>query len=356
MFSPLLSPKGRQQHKTGNGAAPAPTVEAASITSVAMSVIISFPRAQRRTALYQSLPVPALPISLAPRLPSSSSSAAASFEESLLELDRRRAVYYQIVPTWVESNVLKSDEPRAQRPAEDLLPDPFVTVNEWNMGDEAVEREAVGEDELDETDDGTEDGEESQASRMHDSLSASAQHLRPSPHERMHHSPASRPRPSPSPQARRSVSSLQYVERGNLQRRTPHSPSASPSSLSSFLTLQHPAIPRNMSNPHLMHYVTNSNSRCSVAASRRSVNHRSTPSPLTLALLPTTRLPLLATRMLSLMATVHQQLLLCKRHSSTSNRMPLLVSRPHTPLPTPSPFPLHHLLSLPSLLPAAYLR
>ena len=261
LFSPLLSPTGRQKSVDGPMAKPA--VSAAAIESVSISVIVSFPRAQRRTALYQSLPIPPLPVSLAPRLPSSSFSSAVSFEECLLELDRRRAIYYQVLPTWVESDVMKAEEARPQRPAEDLLPDPFVTVNEWGFGDEEEEQDGVAEDEQEETDDGT-DGEESQASHVHDSLSAPGRHLRPVATIHIHHSPASRPRPTPSPQLRHSLSSnssaLHYVERGNLLRRTQHSPSASPSSLSSFLTLQHPSIPKAVSHPHLLHYATNSNS------------------------------------------------------------------------------------------------
>ena len=282
LFSPLLSPTAAARQKSVSDPTTAPLPSAASIVSVNVSVVVSFPRAQRRTALYQSLPIPPLPMSLAPRLPSasSSSSSLASFEECLLELDRRRAMYYQILPEWVEANVMKGEEARPQRPAEDLLPDPFVTVNEWGFGDEDDEHDAdATDDEHDEADDGTDDGEESQASHMHDSLSASGQHLRPFASIRIQHSPASRPRLSPSPQPRHSLSSyssaLHYVERGYLQRRTPHSPSASPSSLSSFLALQHPSIPKAVSHPQLLHYATNSNS----PMQRASLSSLS-PSPL----------------------------------------------------------------------------
>lgn len=261
-FSPLLSPTGKQ--KTINGRIAPAAVTTPPVVSVSVSIIVSFPRAQRRTALYQSLPISPLPVSLAPRLPSSSS-ASAAFEECLLELDRRRAIYYQIMPVWIENSVMKAEEARPQRPAEDLLPDPFVTVNEWGFVEEGEEeQDGVTDEESEDVDDQTDDGEESQAFRAHDSLSASAHHLRPIATIHIHHSPASRPRPSPSPQPRRSVSShssaFQYAERGNIQRRTPHSPSGSPSSLSSFLTLQHPSIPKAVSHPHLLHYATNSNS------------------------------------------------------------------------------------------------
>ena len=264
LFSPLLSPVGHAgRQRSLNGPTPAPAVSVAAIDGVSISVIVSFPRAQRRTALYQSLPIPPLPVSLAPRLPSSSSSATASFEECLLELDRRRAIYYQVLPTWVESSVMKGEEARPQRPAEDLLPDPFVTVNEWGFGDDEGEQDGKVEDEEDDTDDGADDGEDSQASLVHDSLSASGRHLRPAGAIRIQHSPVSRPRPTPSPQPRHSLSShssaIRYVERG-MQRRTPHSPSASPSSLSTFLTLQHPSIPKAGSHPHLLQYATNSSS------------------------------------------------------------------------------------------------
>ena len=265
LFSPLLSPTHAGRQKSANGRARAPVVSVAAIVGVSVSVVVSFPRAQRRTALYQSLPVPPLPVSLAPRLPSSIS-AAASFEECLLELDRRRAIYYQVLPTWVEANVMKAEETRPQRPAEDLLPDPYVTVNEWGFGDEDEVADGSSEYyEQEEAEDGADDGEESQASHAHDSISTPGRHLRLVGTIRIHHSPASRPRLSPSPQPRHSLSShsssaLHYVERGNLQRRVPHSPSASPSSLSSFLTLQHPSIPKAVSHPQLLYYATNSNS------------------------------------------------------------------------------------------------
>ena len=256
LFSPLLSPTGRQK---ANGFAKAPAVSAAAIVGVSTSVIVSFPRAQRRTALYQSLPVPPLPVSLAPRLPSAS---GASFEECLMELDRRRAVYYQTMPGWVESSVMRAEEARPQRPAEDLLPDPFVTVNEWGFDD--ADADGGAEDEQEEAEDGMDDGEDSQASHAQDSLSAASHHLRSSAAISIQHSPASRPLPTHSPQQRYSLSShspaLQSIERHTLQRPTPHSPSASPSSLSTFLTLQHPSIPKALSHPHLLHFASSGNS------------------------------------------------------------------------------------------------
>ena len=256
MFSPLLSP---QRAVSSNAPARPPAAASSSspsIVAVQTSVIISFPRSQRRTPLYLSIPVPALPLSLAPHLPFSSPEQAkeAAQEEALLELDRRRAVYYQTVPDWVEERVMAETELRAQRPAEDLLPDPFVNVREWaGFGDE----EGEGEEEAAEEDEDEDEAElelSDASSRREDSLSRGP--LQASEPIGINRSPASVNRSRLS-RIRNSLSSRSggvaaspHSDRSRLRRT--HSPSRSPASLSSFLTLQHPSIPKNGSHGSLL--------------------------------------------------------------------------------------------------------
>lgn len=119
-----------------DGNTPISNTSGEAVIGVTSAVIIQSSKSLKQSGvqvpIYISLPIPPLPTILRPHLSNSGSSREMEWEEALVELDRKRALYHYYIPPWVEQVLFKEMTSRAHAPPPDVArADLFDNIMEW---------------------------------------------------------------------------------------------------------------------------------------------------------------------------------------------------------------------------------